>query len=120
MIVAGDKYTERTRCQHPLWSARDTQNSFVRDYGRRLAEAPLALLRLSPTGDPYGVLDQTVDHRRSWRLPTLVASTVPPSQVTPTYGERIGWRLGFAEADGSPIGMATADASALDLDQPPR
>jgi hypothetical protein len=113
------EYTERARRQQPVWSAADTQTTFVHDYSRRLSEAPLALLRLSPAGDPYGVLDLIADHRRNWGLPTLVASIVPPSQVTPIYGGRIGWRLGFAEADGSPIGMATADASVLDLDRPP-
>jgi hypothetical protein len=114
------EYTERAHGEDPVFSAADTRDGFLHEYGQRLSEAPLALLRLSPAGDPDGVLDQVADHRCKWMLPTLVASTVPPSEVTPIYGARIGWRLGFANADGSPIGLALADASALDLDRPPR
>jgi hypothetical protein len=112
--------TEQVRREHPTYSATDTRESHLYEYSRRLWEAPLALLRLPATGDPDGVLDQVADHRSAAMLPTLVASVVSPNQVTPIYGARIGWRLGFANADGSAIGRATADASVLDLDRPPR
>lgn len=112
-------HTERARQEHPLYSAADTRTGYLYRYGERLAEAGLALLRLPPSGDPDGVLDQVADRRRGWHRPTLVASVVPPAKVTPAYGGRIGWRLGFAEADGTPIGQSTADAAALDLDMPP-
>jgi hypothetical protein len=112
-------FTERTRQQHPLFAAADTRYGFIGNYIQRLGEAPLALLRLPESGDPDGVLDQVADTRSSWR-PTLVASVVPPSRVGPAYGGRIAWRLGFAEADGIPIGITTPDAAVLNLDQPPR
>lgn len=113
-------HTERTRRQHPKYAAVDTRESFLYEYAQRLGGAPLALLRLPPAADPDGVLDQIADRRSSAQLPTLVASVIPPNQVTSAYGARIAWRLGLAEADDSVIGLKTSDAAVLDLASPPR
>jgi hypothetical protein len=113
-------HTERIRRQHPKYAAVDTRESFLHEYARRLGEAPLALLRLPPAADADGVLDQVADRRSSSQLPTLVASVVPPNQVTSAYGARIAWRLSLAEADDSIIGLKTSDAAVLDLASPPR
>jgi hypothetical protein len=109
-------HTKQVRQEVPLHSAADTRTGYLYRYGERLAEAGLALLRLPPSGDPDGILDQVADGRRAWSWPTLVASVVPPAMVTSAYGGRIGWRLGFADPDGTPIGLSTADAAVLDLD----
>lgn len=113
------EHTELMRQEHPLYSAADTRAGYLHRYIRHLGEAGLTLLRLPPSGDPDGVLDQVADARSGWHRPTLVASVVPPSQVTSAYGGRIGWRLGFAEADGTAIGLSTPDAAVLNLDKPP-
>jgi len=65
------------------------------------------------------VLDRVADRRITHLLPTLIAGSIPPDQITPVFGARIAWRLGFAEADGRPIGRTEATAAVLDLDQPP-
>lgn len=112
-------HTERARQEYPRYSAADTRAGYAYRYGERLAEARLALLRLRPSGDPDRVLDQVADGRRNRNRPTLVASVVPPAQVTHAYSRRIGWRLGFAGVGGHPIGQSTDDAAVLDLDRPP-
>ena len=112
-------HTQQARRTYPAYSSADSRRAYLDEYIRRLREARLTLLRLPPTGDPEQVLDRVADHRRAKDLPTLIASTVPAHLVEPAYGPRIGWRLGFAQPDGSPIGYAPADASVLDLDHPP-
>jgi hypothetical protein len=112
-------HTERARQEYPRYSAADTRAGYAYRYGERLAEAGLALLRLPPSGDPDRVLDQVADGRRGWNAPTLVASVVPPAQVTNAYGRRIGWRLGLTGPDWHPAGQGTDGAAVLDLDRPP-
>ena len=112
-------YTTETRQAEPLWSALDTAEHHRSRYVRRLATAPLTLLRLREDGDEAMVLDRVADHRSSHKLPTVVAGVVPPAQVAERYGGRIAWRLGFADTDGSSIGMSTPDAAVLDVDHPP-
>jgi hypothetical protein len=112
-------HTERARQEYPRYSAADTRAGYAYRYGERLAKAGLALLRLPPSGDPDRVLDQVADGRRGWNGPTLVASVVPPVQVTSVYGRRIGWRLGFTGVGWGPTGQGSDGAAVLDLDQPP-
>lgn len=61
-------YAEQAGSRHSAFPAVDTRNNVLYQYGRRLSEAPLVLLRLPETGDPDGVLDQVADHRRNWAL----------------------------------------------------
>jgi hypothetical protein len=112
-------HTERARQEYPRYSAADTRAGYAYRYGERLAKAGLALLRLPPSGDPDRVLDQVADGRRGWHGPTLVASVVPPVQVTSVYGKRIAWRLGFTAVGSGPIGQSIDGAAVLDLDKLP-
>ncbi|WP_131830981.1 hypothetical protein [Frankia sp. CcI49] len=113
--------TERIRREHGSWTSVDTRFGYLSQYAERLEKAPLALLRLpfASSEEINHVLDRVADHRSSHLLPTLVAGNVPPHQFTPVFGPRIGWRLGFAEVDGRPIGRTEATAAVLDLDRPP-
>jgi hypothetical protein len=113
------EHTERARQEYPRYSAADTRAGYAYRYAERLAEAGLALLRLPPSGDPDRVLDQVADGRRGGNRPTLVASVVPPAQVTRAYGRRIGWRLGFAGVGWQPNGQSTDGAAVLDVDRLP-
>jgi hypothetical protein len=114
--------TRRRREREPLWSAADTHQMFVGEYARALAEASLALLRLPAplSEDAAWVLSLVVGERHDQGRPMLVAATIPPAGVVPVLGEWVGWRLGFAHPDGTPVGRATPDAAVLDLDAPPR
>lgn len=117
--------TETYRREHsPAYSAADSRASFLYCYSARLRLARLAVLRLpgpeyTTSSDRGWVLDQVADGRRGDQLPMLVASVVPPDRVEPVYGGRVAWRLGFANPDGSHIGLSTPDAAVLDLDRPP-
>ncbi len=115
-------HTDRTRRAESLYSAADTRFGFRFAYGRRLAAAPLTLLRLPATTDDdiEAVLGHVADERRAWMRPTIVAGTVPPGLVSAVYGGRIAWRLGFASPDGSAIGRSEPDAAVLDIEAPPR
>jgi hypothetical protein len=115
-------HTEKARLAEPLFAAAETRFGFRFAYGEYLAEAPLTLLRLPATvdNDVEAVLDHVADKRREWRRPTIVASVVPPGQVSVAYGKRIAWRLGFASPDGTAIRLSEPDAAVLDVDAPPR
>lgn len=115
-------HTQRARLTQPPYSAAETRFGFRFAYGERLAKAPLALLRLPATtnDDVEAVLGHVADERRAWMRPTIVASVVPPGQVSAAYGGRVAWRLGFASSDGTAIGRSAPDAAVLDVDAPPR
>jgi hypothetical protein len=115
-------HTRKTRLTEPLYSAAETRFGFRFAYGERLARAPLALLRLPATthDDVEAVLGHVADERRASMRPTIVASIVPPGQVSAVYGGRVAWRLGFASSDGTAIGRSEPDAAVLDVDAPPR
>ncbi|MCM3921544.1 hypothetical protein ND748_07670 [Frankia sp. AiPs1] len=124
LSVPGDPDPDRTReVRHEFgsWGATDTHDTYLGRYAEHLGSAPLALLRLPAAGsrDVDHVLDRVADRRNSHLLPTLIAGSTPPDQITPAFGARIAWRLGFAEADGRPIGRTEASAAVLNLDHPP-
>lgn len=112
-------YTAKSQQTEPLWSALDTVSHHSWLYSQRLATAPLTLLRLREEGDEGMVLDRVADHRHNHMLPTVSAGVVPPALMAERYGGRVAWRLGFANSDGTQIGMSTPDAAVLDVDHPP-